>query len=214
MKISAIVLSGGNAERLGGEKPFRRWKESYLIESTIRVLVEMKIPFVLVFKNIRYLDSDHIDKIVYLLKKYRQTVTWDVIYNRGPTVGILSGMRITEGDWILVLPCDTPFINRESLENLLKYIDTAESKGYNCIVPKHENGYIEPLFSLYKKSSLNTLEKLVKEITVRNKGIPIRELIQRLNPLYVSSKDIDRSKRVFININTFEDLKNYDSSLP
>ncbi|HIP16164.1 MAG TPA: molybdenum cofactor guanylyltransferase [Methanothermococcus okinawensis] len=154
------------------------------------------------------------DKIVYLLKKYRQTVTWDVIYNRGPTVGILSGMRITEGDWILVLPCDTPFINRESLENLLKYIDTAESKGYNCIVPKHENGYIEPLFSLYKKSSLNTLEKLVKEITVRNKGIPIRELIQRLNPLYVSSKDIDRSKRVFININTFEDLKNYDSSLP
>ncbi|HIQ39183.1 MAG TPA: molybdenum cofactor guanylyltransferase [Methanothermococcus okinawensis] len=214
MKISAIVLSGGNAERLGGEKPFRRWGEGYLIESTIRVLVEMRIPFVVVFKNMRYLDGGHIDKIFYLLKKYRQSITWDVIYNGGPIVGILSGMRVTEGYWILVLPCDTPFINRESIENLLKYIDTAESKGYNCIVPKHENGYIEPLFSLYKRSSLNILEKLVKETTVKNKGIPIRELIQRLNPLYVSSKDIDKSKRVFININTFEDLRRLASSPP
>lgn len=203
MRISGVILSGGNARRLGGEKPFRRFGGCYLIESTIKVLVEMEIPFVVVFKHIRY-ERDNIDRIIYLLKKYRQTITWDVVYNGGPTVGILSGMRVIGEDWILVLPCDTPFINRESLENLLRYIDTAESNNHSCIVPRHEDGRIEPLFSLYRRSSLSVLERLLKE---RGRGIPIRELIQRMNPLYVPSWEIDRSKRVFTNINTFEDLR-------
>ena len=204
MKVAGVVLSGGNAKRLGGEKPFRRFGESYLIEGTIKVLVEMKIPFVVVFKHIMYLERDHIHRINYLLKRYRQTITWDILYNGGPIVGILSGMRAIEGDWILVLPCDTPFISRESLENLLRYIDTAESKDHNCIVPKHEDGHIEPLFSLYRRSSLSTLDRLIRE---KGKGIPIRELIHTLNPLYVPTRDIDRSKKVFTNINTFQDLR-------
>ena len=208
MEISGVVLSGGNAKRLGGEKPFRRFGDNYLIESTIRVLVEMEIPFVVVFKHIRY-ERNNIDKINYLLRKYNQTITWDVIYNGGPTVGILTGMRVIGGDWILVLPCDTPFITRKSLENLLRYIDTAESNNNNCIVPRHENGHIEPLFSLYRRSSLSILEGLLKE---RGRGIPIRELISKLNPLYVPSKEIDRSMKVFTNINTFEDLKVIEES--
>ena len=203
MEISGVILSGGNAKRLGGEKPFRKFGDIYLIENTIKVLVEMRIPFVVVFKHIRY-ERDNIDKISYLLRKYNQSITWDLIYNGGPIVGILTGMRVIEGDWILVLPCDTPFITRESLENLLRYIDTAEANNNNCIVPRHEDGYIEPLFSLYRRSSLSILEELLKE---RMGGIPIRELIHRLNPLYVPSREIDRSKRVFTNINTFEDLE-------
>jgi len=203
MEISGVILSGGNAKRLGGEKPFRKFGDIYLIENTIKVLVEMKIPFVVVFKHIRY-ERDNIDKISYLLRKYNQSITWDLIYNGGPIVGILTGMRVIEGDWILVLPCDTPFITRESLENLLRYIDTAEANNNNCIVPRHEDGYIEPLFSLYRRSSLSILEELLRE---RMGGIPIRELIHRLNPLYVPSREIDRSKRVFTNINTFEDLE-------
>ena len=208
MEVASIVLSGGNAKRLGGEKPFRRFGKDYLIESTIKVLVEMEIPFVVVFKHLKYLERDRIDKIVYLLRRYRQTVTWDMVYNGGPLVGILSGMRVIEGDWILVLPCDTPFINRRSLENLLSYIDTAESKDHNCIVPRHEDGYIEPLFSLYRRSSLSILERLLKERMAERRGISIREWIHRLNPLYIPSRIIDSSKKVFTNINTFEDLKN------
>ncbi|MBW9220131.1 molybdenum cofactor guanylyltransferase [Methanothermococcus sp. SCGC AD-155-N22] len=204
MEISGVVLSGGNAKRLGGEKPFRKFGKGYLIEGTIKVLVEMKIPFVVVFKHMRYLDRENIDKINYLLRRYRQSITWDIVYNGGPIVGIFSGMRVIEGDWILVLPCDTPFISKRSVENLLKYIEIAESKKYNCIVPRHEDGHIEPLFSLYKRSSLSTLERLLKE---RERGIPIRALIHRLNPLYVPSKNIDKSKKVFTNINTFEDLR-------
>jgi len=204
MRISGVVLSGGNAKRLGGEKPFRKFGKGYLIESTIKVLLEMEIPFVVVFKHMRYLERDHIDKINYLLRKYRQVITWDVMYNGGPIVGILSGMRVIGGDWALVLPCDTPFISRKSLENLLRYIDTAESNIHNCIVPKHEDGNIEPLFSLYRRSSLSILERLVRE---KGRGIPIRELIHTLNPLYVPTRDIDRSKRVFTNINTFQDLR-------
>jgi len=203
MRVAGIVLSGGSAKRLGGEKPFRRFGEGYLIEAPIKVLVEMRIPFVVVFKHLKYLGREDIQKIRYILSRYRQGITWDVVYNRGPVVGILSGMRVIDGDWILVLPCDTPFINRESLENLLSYMETAESNNHLCIVPRHENGHIEPLFSLYSRSSLKVLERLLK----KRREFPLREFIERLNPLYIPAEKIDRSKRVFTNINTFQDLR-------
>jgi len=203
MRVAGIVLSGGSAKRLGGEKPFRRFGEGYLIEAILKVLVEMGIPFVVVFKHMKYLGREDIQRINYLLSKYRQGVTWDIVYRGGPVVGILSGMRVVEGDWILVLPCDTPFISRGSLENLLKYIETAESSNHQCIVPRHENGHIEPLFSLYSRSSLKVLEELLK----KRRGFSLREFIQRLNPLYIPADEIDRSKRVFTNINTFQDLR-------
>ncbi|HIP84572.1 MAG TPA: molybdenum cofactor guanylyltransferase [Methanothermococcus okinawensis] len=203
MKVAGVVVSGGNAKRLEGEKPFRRFGKGYLIENVLKVLVEMEIPFAVVFKHMGHLQRDYIPKIKYLIKRYRQRITWDVVYDRGPLVGILSGMRVVEGDWILVLPCDTPFIDRRSLENLLAYIDTGESNSHSCIVPRHEDGHIEPLFSLYRRTSLSILEKLLKS----RRNVPIRELIYRLNPLYIPAEKIDKSKKVFTNINTLDDLR-------
>ncbi|MBW9221675.1 molybdenum cofactor guanylyltransferase [Methanothermococcus sp. SCGC AD-155-C09] len=206
-KISAIVLSGGNAERLGGEKPFRKFNNDYLIDNTINVLVEMKIPFVVVFKHLMSIKKGDIPKESYIFKRYGQSITWDLIPNKGPIVGILSGMKVIEGNWILVLPCDMPFITKDSINALLNYIPVAKSKGYNCIIPKHDNGHVEPLFSLYEKSSVVVLENLVKEAINKEKSIPIRGLIHNLNPLYVPSKKIDNTMKTFVNINTFEDFE-------
>ena len=206
-KISAIVLSGGNAERLGGEKPFRKFNNDYLIDNTINVLIEMKIPFVVVFKHLMSIKKGDIPKESYIFKRYGQSITWDLIPNKGPIVGILSGMRVMDSNWILVLPCDMPFITKDSINALLNYIPVAKSKGYNCIIPKHDNGHVEPLFSLYEKSSVVVLENLVNEAINKEKSIPIRRLIHNLSPLYVPSKKIDNTMKTFININTFEDFE-------
>ena len=205
--ISAIILSGGNATRMGGEKPFRKLNNGYMIENVANVLIEKNIPFTVVFKYLNNLNSDDIKKHLYLVKKYNQTITWDIIPNKGPLVGILSGMRLSNSEWIIILPCDMPFISKNSIDRLINQIPIAESKKCNCIIPKHENGHIEPLFSIYKKSSISVLEELVKRITIENKSYPIRNFIRELCPLYVSVDEIDPTNKTFININSHDDLK-------
>ncbi|EHP86067.1 molybdenum cofactor guanylyltransferase [Methanotorris formicicus] len=209
--ISGIILSGGKARRMKGEKAFRIVNGKYLIEYTVNLLNEMDIPFVVVFKN----DNEKSENIKNLekdfFKKYRQTITWDLESNKGPLMGILSGMRVLNAKWVLVLPCDMPFINRDAIGNLIKYIDIAEKEKKNCIIPMDENGYIEPLFSLYMRSSLEILDKMLKNPS--NKNLSMRSFIEYLSPLYVDVKEIDKTKKVFININTLEELKKINSKV-
>ena len=205
--ISAIILSGGNATRMGGEKPFRKLNNNnYLIENIANVLIEMNIPFTIVFKHLNNLDSENIQKQHYMFEKYRQTITWDILNDKGPIIGILSGMRILNTEWVMVLPCDMPLINKISIDKLLNYIPIADSEKYDCIIPKHENGYIEPLFALYKRDSLSILNKILME----GENLSIRYFISHLNPLYIKAEELDKTKNLFKNINTIEELKNVE----
>ncbi len=205
--ISAVVLSGGNAVRMGGEKPFRKLNNRYMIENVINVLVENNIQFTIVFKHLKNLKLDDVNRQLYLVKEYKQTITWDIVPNKGPLVGILSGMRLSNSEWVIILPCDMPFITKNSVDNLINNIFVAESKKCDCIIPRHNNGHIEPLFSIYKKSTIGELEKLVKIAELENKSFPIRNFIKKLNPYYIPIDDIDPTNNVFTNINTHSDLK-------
>ncbi|MBP2201541.1 molybdopterin-guanine dinucleotide biosynthesis protein A [Methanococcus voltae] len=209
--ISAIILSGGKASRMGGEKSFRKTPDEnkYLIEKVADILLDMDLPFVTVFKNPKFMNdnSEEIEKQTYFKNKYRQPITWDTIAGKGPLIGIYEGMKISKGDWILVLPCDMPYISKKAIEKLISKVELAEKGGYDCIVPKHKNGFIEPLFSLYHISSIKKLENIVNEIKESGKSAPIRLLIDSLNPLYVDAHEIDINQKTYVNINTFEDFE-------
>ncbi|MBA2862816.1 molybdenum cofactor guanylyltransferase [Methanococcus maripaludis] len=208
--ISAIILSGGKAERMGGEKSFRKSGNKYLIENIADMLLDMEIPFVTVFRNPRFMEKSEseIEKQLYYYKKYHQTITWDFVPEMGPLIGMLSGMLNTTSQWVFLVPCDMPFITEESIVNILDCIKEAELNGNDCIVPKHKNGFIEPLFSLYHISSVNVLGTIVEEMLEKNRSFPIRRLIDELNPLYVDAEKIDESCNIFINLNTLAELEN------
>lgn len=234
--ISAIILSGGKAKRMGGEKSFRKYNGKFLVENMADVLVEMEIPFVTVFENPKSIKSANLfgDKEIcldstktidteianqlYFFRKYKQTITWDILSNKGPLVGILSGMRVSNSEWVLVLPCDMLFVNKDSINKLIKFIPDAKLKKCDCIIPRHENGHLEPLFSIYHKSSTKILEELLRKIKQnenkmkrekkeKRNNYSIRKLIDKLKPLYVDVNVIDPTKKTFININTLDDLK-------
>ncbi|UXM85050.1 molybdenum cofactor guanylyltransferase [Methanococcus aeolicus] len=211
-RISAIILSGGKATRMGGEKPFRKVNNNYLIEKVADVLHNMELPFVVVFKHIcnsensvNTLNKCDIDNQIHIFKKYNQTITFDILYNKGPLIGILSGMNLIEGGWVLILPCDTPLISENSIKNIINKIPLAESNNCNCIIPKHENGYIEPLFSIYHKSTIKTLEKIIRSSS-GDRHPAIRQYINELNPLFVDVNEIDETHKSFVNVNTHNDL--------
>ncbi|XRO77246.1 molybdenum cofactor guanylyltransferase [Methanocaldococcus sp. 10A] len=198
--IGGIILSGGKGKRIGGKKPFKVFNGKYLINYPSDVLKTLNIPFVTVFaKNSidLYMEREY-------LIKYKCLISFDLIENKGPLMGILCGMRALNAKWFIVLSCDCPYITKEALEKLISYIEIAERNNNLCIIPKHENGYIEPLFALYKRDSLHILNKIIME----DKNLSIRYFISYLNPLYIKAEELDKTKKIFKNINTIEELMN------
>ena len=207
-KIYGIILSGGKATRMNGKKSFRIVNNKYLIENVTNVLKNVNVPFIIVFKSINSDESsnEEIEKQKYIHNKYNQTITFDILKSENPLIGIYTGMNLINSNWVLVLPCDSPLISEKAIIKLINKIEYAEKNNYNCIVPKHSNGYVEPLFSLYNKSTIKVLEKIVYEVHNGNQ-LPIRAYINKLNPLYISAEELDHSKKTFLNINTIEDIK-------
>lgn len=114
-------------------------------------------------------------------------------------MGIYCGMLSINAEWYLVLPCDSPLISKKDVDILISKIK--EAKNNLCIIPKHKNGFIEPLFALYKRESLIYLRKIILE----KDNLSIRYFIKHLNPMYINSELFD--KKAFYNINTIEDLR-------
>ncbi len=196
--IGGIILSGGKGERIGGKKPFRIFNGKYLINYPSDILKSLNIPYVTVFAK----NSIDLDKEKEYLNKYNCIISFDLIENKGPLMGILCGMRVLNAEWFIVLPCDCPYITKESIIKLISYIKISK-KGNLCIVPKHENGFIEPLFALYRRSSLHLLNKILME----DNNLSLRYFISYLNPFYIKAENLDRSKKIFKNINTIQELK-------
>ncbi len=208
MYISGIVLSGGNAKRMNGEKPFLMIKNRYLIENSINLLKNNKNirSIMIVLKNSNLINNDEFKIHKKFLNKHNGhiSITWDIKPNMGPLMGLYSGM-LTVGisHWVVLLPCDMPFITDVSLNNLIKLIYEVD-KDCQCIVPKHENGYIEPLFAMYRSDCMPIIKKLLTNTGGKKS---MRLLIDNVNTYYVPTEKIDPSKKSFININYLKDLK-------
>lgn len=122
----------------------------------------------------------------------------DKIKDEGPLVGILTGLSYINSDYAQILPCDSPFISKEFV---LKMFELAEIDDFDAIVPLWNDGHIEPLHSLYKRSAIKTIERLISE-EKRN----VSSLIKNLNAKYVPVETLDKTIMSFQNINTIKDI--------
>ncbi len=101
------------------------------------------------------------------------------------------------------LSCDTPLIKYEVIKLIIE-----ESKGYDCCIPRWNNGFIEPLLAIYptKSAYLRSGEKLLRKeyqlTSLADKKWKIKFL-----SIENSIKPIDEDLISFININTQDDLK-------
>ena len=193
---AAIILAGGKGVRIGNTaKAFLHLNEKTLIElmlETIQPLVDRVI--VVIGRN----DS---------MEKFREKIplSIDVLRDRGKRegtlVGLLNGLNRSESEYSLVLPCDSPFINKEVLELLF-----TEALEVDAAIPQWTNGFIEPLHSVYK-----TDEARQGARRALKNGIKVSGMIERLKVVrYVPIEDIrkiDHELLTFTNINTLGDLR-------
>lgn len=196
MKKSAIILAGGFSKRFGQGKGLVKLAGKHLILYVLEGISSVADETVVVTSS-----SEQRGAFEHLVGR-RARVVVDKYETRSPLVGALTGLEKAQGEYSLLLPCDTPFISREIASLLL---DLCIKR--NAVIPRWPNGYIEPLQAAYRtKPTLAAAEKALKQ-----KRLNLRSMIAHLKEIrYISTlvlQQTDPRLLSFFNINTQEDLK-------
>jgi molybdopterin-guanine dinucleotide biosynthesis protein A len=77
----------------------------------------------------------------------------DELPGEGPLGGILSALRHTQADRVLVLACDTPCLSIPLLQWLASFETEAE-----ILVPRTDDGRLHPMPAIYRRSILPAVE--------------------------------------------------------
>jgi molybdopterin-guanine dinucleotide biosynthesis protein A len=187
-KITAVILSGGQSSRmLGEDKGLILLNNSPLISYVINE-VNDKVDSILVSAN-RNID---------LYQKFGRVIPDNSDGFQGPLAGISAALKVVKTQYLLVLPCDSPFIKDILIKRLN---ETMRSNDCDiCVASEGKN--MQPVFSLIKSSLRDDLEKFLK--TGERK---LRAWYENNNTIQVDFSDY---KDMFININSKKDLNKYN----
>ncbi|PHS67523.1 MAG: hypothetical protein COB12_03625 [Flavobacterium sp.] len=180
--ITGIILAGGKSSRMGTDKGFVIYKNKAFIQHIIEAINPLVDKIIIVSNNPDY-DIFKLNRIN------------DLIENAGPLAGVYTGLHLTTTENNLVISCDVPLINSETLTLLIDEIDEEFD-----IVQLESQGKTMPLIAAYKKQCATTF------YTLLTKGE--RRLRVALNQLKVKTILLDKEQEKFTkNINTPNNLK-------
>jgi molybdopterin-guanine dinucleotide biosynthesis protein A len=118
---------------------------------------------------------------------------------KGPLIGVYTGLQAARNQFIFVVACDMPFISGKLARRLAQL-----KGGHDAVVPVIK-GYPEPLFAVYSKTVLKYAKHALRHGRPR-----LQELYKDLDVLFVDeseAREYDPGLLSFINVNTPEDLK-------
>ena len=108
-EISAVILAGGQGLRMHGkDKGLIEFKGLPLIAHVVSV-VNPKVGRIFVSAN-RSFDE-------YSL--YGEVIADDLEGFQGPLAGISKALKVCSTDYLLVLPCDSPLVDAELIDDLI-----------------------------------------------------------------------------------------------
>ncbi len=189
MKATSIILAGGKNLRLGKSKALETVGGKSLIERVIERLRPLTNR-ILVVTSREQLD---------LPNAFEVEVLEDIYPDKGPLGGIYAGLLASESSHSIVVACDMPFLNTELLRYMLGL-----SRGFDAVVPRLEEGMIEPLHAIYSKSCLGNMETQLE-----SSKLGVNSFLKTVRVRYVEraeSQRLDPHLLSFFNINYQSDL--------
>jgi len=178
MKVTGIILAGGQSSRMGTDKAFIKLGNKTLIQHSIDKLKE--------FCNEIIISSNKNFKTEY-------PIVHDEIKNIGPVGGIISCLSYSSNDINIVLSCDMPFITEMVFRRLI------QNQGEMVTVPTIDGKNPESLCAIYKKPVLTLLKK-----EVLKQNYKLQKIIGGIPHRVIDLSDINHQ---FLNINHPHDLK-------
>jgi len=194
-EISAILLAGGKSKRFGSNKRDIVFSSETLIASAIKKLNQIAEDIIIVLSP----DDNSFN--------YQEKVVFDQISDKGPLIGIYSGLKNIRNEKSIVIPIDTPFISIEFLQYLVE-----SSNDFDAVIPLWNN-CLEPLIGIYSMSIINDLENWIHS---GNKMAPhlFLESLNKPRINFINESNIRKfgnPEKLFLNINTTEDLNKAQS---
>lgn len=185
MAISALILSGGRATRMGGvDKGLVMFQQKPLIQHVIERLTP-QIDEIIINANRELAQYQAFGYPVL------QDETADFI---GPLAGFNLGLQHANHDYLLTVPCDSPLLPLD----LVLRLHSSLLNHHADIAVATSDGDAHPVFCLCKKSVLPSLTSYLQQ-----GGRKVSAWQKSLKYLEVDfSDDAD----AFYNLNTFEDL--------
>jgi molybdopterin-guanine dinucleotide biosynthesis protein A len=186
--MTGIILSGGKSTRMGGKnKAFLSLNGEVVIERVLKLFKELFDETIVVTNSpLEYLDYD-------------VHIVTDIIKGKAALGGIYTGLFYASSEHCFVSACDMPFLDKRFIEYMISRI-----KGHDIIVPQASDGF-QPLHAIYSKKCIPLMKKLIDRDELK-----IRILYKKMNTLTLSTDTItsfDPDERMFLNINSEEDLK-------
>jgi len=202
LQKSAAILAGGFSRRFGKDKGLVALAGKPLILHVID-RVSKVVDEVLVIVS----SKDQKNKFETILGEKANLVI-DKDDSQSPLVGAITGFESAKGEYLLLLPCDTPLISTQILQFLL---DMCTNR--SAAIPRWTSGYIEPLQAVYHTKSALTAAKTA----LAQGNMNMRSMIDNLRGVrYVSTmvlEQLEPDLLTFFNVNTPQDLKKAESIL-
>lgn len=185
MPVSAIILAGGRATRMGGaDKGLVQLQQKPLIQHVIKRL------------------KPQVDEIIINANReisQYQALGYPVLCDEhadfiGPLAGFGLGLKHAKHDYLLTVPCDSPLLPPDLAKRLMQGLIENNAD----IAVATSNGNAHPVFSLCKKSVLPSLTAYIANGERR-----VSAWQKSQNYIEV---DFNDNPDAFINLNTLEDL--------
>jgi len=191
--LTGIVLSGGEGSRMGQDKGLVMLRGdpmvSYVIDSMMGHVGEIVI-------SVANGQASRYDEYA--------EIGFEIVEDRtpgiGPLEGLLCALKAARGNFVLVSPCDTPFLKPSICELLL-----SRAPGKDGAVPII-NGKFEPVHGAFQRDAAM---KAFEAVLAAGRRKP-SDAYSRLNLEFVdevSLRAVDRDLESFWNLNTPEDLR-------
>jgi molybdenum cofactor guanylyltransferase len=187
-RISAAILAGGRARRLGGAD------KASLLVGGLRIIDRQIAALARVADDIRIVANDP--------ERYAALgvrVIPDRIPDAGPLGGIHAALEDAGPHSVLVLACDLPFVTPALLEALV--VEFGAGDEVDAVVPRSSRG-VEPLCAVYAARCADAARRRIERGELKVAGLLGDVRVRELGSDVLAPYD---EATVFLNVNTPHD---------
>ncbi|HIM58042.1 MAG TPA: molybdenum cofactor guanylyltransferase [Gammaproteobacteria bacterium] len=182
--ITGVILSGGRSSRMQGQDKGLILLNDKPLISYVADALEAKVGRLLISAN-RNIEA---------YQQYGEVIKDELADFQGPLAGISKALNETTSPYLLIAPCDSPFISKALIDGLIESM--CENEVDICVAD--DGVFIHPTFSLIKTTLKDNL------LAFLNSGE--RKLGLWIEQNNFKKVDFAGQSKFFINLNNPEDF--------
>lgn len=181
-------MSGGKNSRMGVNKAFLEIDGKRLIDNILFIYQR-------IFSEIIIVTNDP--------SPYREfpdtIIVTDIYKGKGSLGGIYTGLFYAANDYSFIAACDMPYLNKDFILYMIEQVGKND-----IIVPDLPEGF-QALQAIYSRRCLPAIKKMILADKLKIAGLYKDMRLLRITEEKI--KPFNTNGRLFLNINTPEDLK-------